>query len=286
MKNGFLHWNKQPIKRNEEIEKVLKNDPFLYHKKKYIINDINKQDEDNINDELLVFQDENKKQINSLKNKISRKSFTIEENTNNYINYMMKDKNFLNKNILTEPGKKNKRYIHLYKQSDQSLSPNHYAINNLLLSNYKKDAIIRKNNNMKENQNNIFNSKSYINNSNKAISYDENLFLPRITKLSTDITDNNYYDKISKQLKVQLNKNYMDYNQTLLNKRYSPNNGKKIPFIKASNELSLPPGRISNPSYYNLGESSLSSNPIVNPGNRALVFNHFSNHKLKSEFCY
>ena len=285
MKNGLLRWNKPTVKRDEEIEKVLRNDPFLYHKKKYVLssNFNEKDDEDNINQELLVFQDENKKQINTLKNKIFRKSSTIDEHANNYINYMMKEKNILNKNIPTEPSNKNKKYIQLFKPSNTSLSSNEYAINNLLLSNYQKDAIIRKNN---MNENNAYNSNRYINNMNKAFSYDENLFLPRIKKLSSDITDKSYYDKISKQLKVQLNKNYMDYNQTLLNKRYSPSNGKKMPLIKTNNDLALPPGRISNPNYYNLGESRLSSNPIVNPGNRALVFNHFSNHKLKSEFCY
>ena len=291
MKNGFLRWNKPQVKRNEEIEKVLKNDPFLYHKKKYVIssrfNDSNKQDEDNsINKELLLFQDENKREINTLKNKIYRKSSTIEENTNNYINYMMKEKNLIDKNIPTEPGNKNRKYTNLYKQNMLNLSPNKYEVNNLL-SNYHKSAYIRKNNKINENSNQLYNSNNNINNLNKAFSYDENLYLPRISKLSTDITNKGYYDKISKQLKVQFNKNFLDYNQTLLNKRYSPNNNGKMPLIKTNNELALPPGRISNPKYYNLGESSLSSNPIVNPGNRIPVFNNFgNNHKLKSEFCY
>ena len=48
----------------------------------------------------------------------------------------------------------------------------------------------------------------------------------------TDITDQNYYDKISKQLILQMNKNYMDYNQNLLNKRYSPLTTNKMLFIK------------------------------------------------------
>ena len=55
---------------------------------------------------------------------------------------------------------------------------------------------------------------------------------------------------------------------------------------KNKNELTLPPGGISNPNYYSLGESKLSSNPIVNPGNRNEIFNHLNNHKLKSEFVF
>ena len=287
MRKRFSRWNIQEVKRNEEIEKVLKNDPFLYHKKKYVIssrfNDSNTKDGDNTNNELLLFQDENKKHINTLKNKINRKSFIIEENANNYLNYMMNEKNINNKNMKTEPGQRNKRYTQLMKSGIQSLSPNKYAINkNLLFSNYQNNTLDKK----------LMNNNPYhynsIDNMNKAFSYDENNFLPIINtkKSASDITDNNYYDKISRQLKMQFNKNYLDYNQEIINKRKSPNNSNKMPYIKNNNELTLPIGGISNPNYYNLGESKLSANPIVNPGNRAQIFNTFRTHKLKSEFVF
>ena len=287
MRKRFSRWNIQEVKRNEEIEKVLKNDPFLYHKKKYVIssrfNDSNTKEGDNTNNELLVFQDENKKHINTLKNKINRKSFIIEENANNYLNYMMNEKNLNNKNMKTEPGQRNKRYTQLMKSGIQSLSPNKYAINkNLLFSNYQNNTLDKK----------LMNNNPYhynsIDNMNKAFSYDENNFLPIINtkKSASDITDNNYYDKISRQLKMQFNKNYLDYNQEIINKRKSPNNSNKMPYIKNNNELTLPIGGISNPNYYNLGESKLSANPIVNPGNRAQIFNTFRTHKLKSEFVF
>ena len=287
MRKRFSRWNVQEVKRNEEIEKVLKNDPFLYHKKKYVIssrfNDSNTKEGDNTNNELLLFQDENKKHINTLKNKINRKSFIIEENANNYLNYMMNEKNLNNKNMKTEPCQRNKRYTQLMKSGIQSLSPNKYAINkNLLFSNYQNNTLDKKIMN-----NNPFHYNS-IDNMNKAFSYDENNFLPIInTKTSaSDITDNNYYEKISRQLKMQFNKNYLDYNQEIINKRKSPNNSNKMPYIKNNNELTLPIGGISNPNYYNLGESKLSANPIVNPGNRAQIFNTFRTHKLKSEFVF
>jgi len=287
MRKRFSRWNIQEVKRNEEIEKVLKNDPFLYHKKKYVIssrfNDSNTKDGDNTNNELLLFQDENKKHINTLKNKINRKSFIIEENANNYLNYMMNEKNLNNKNMKTEPGQRNKRYTQLMKSGIQSLSPNKYAINkNLLFSNYQNNTLDKKLMN-----NNHYNYNSIVN-MNKAFSYDENNFLPIINtkKSASDITDNNYYDKISRQLKMQFNKNYLDYNQEIINKRKSPNNSNKMPYIKNNNELTLPIGGISNPNYYNLGESKLSANPIVNPGNRAQIFNTFRTHKLKSEFVF
>ena len=287
MSKRFSRWNVQEVKRNEEIEKVLKNDPFLYHKKKYVIssrfNDSNTKEGDNTNNELLLFQDENKKHINTLKNKINRKSFIIEENANNYLNYMMNEKNLNNKNMKTEPCQRNKRYTQLMKSGIQSLSPNKYAINkNLLFSNYQNNTLDKK----------IMNNNPYhynsIDNMNKAFSYDENNFLPIINtkKSASDITDNNYYDKISRQLKMQFNKNYLDYNQEIINKRKSPNNSNKMPYIKNNNELTLPIGGISNPNYYNLGESKLSANPIVNPGNRAQIFNTFRTHKLKSEFVF
>ena len=57
-------------------------------------------------------------------------------------------------------------------------------------------------------------------------------------------------------------------------------------YIRNNDELTLPPGRISNPNYYNLGESKLSSNPIVNAGNRAPIFSNFRHNKLKSEFVF
>ena len=290
MKKRFSRWDVPKVKRNEEIEKVLKNDPFLYHKKKYVIssrfNDGNTKDGDDTNNELLLFQDENKKHINTLKNKIDRKSFIIEENANNYLNYMMNEKNFNNKNMKTEPGQRNKRYTQLIKSGIQSLSPNKYALNkNLLFSNYQNNTLDKKfNMNYPYNYNSIDN----IHNMNKAFSYDENNFLPIIStkKSASDITDNNYYDKISKQLKMKYNKDYLDYNLEMINKRKSPSNANKMPYIKTNNELTLPIGGISNPNYYNLGESKLSSNPIVNPGNRAQIFNQFRTHKLKSEFVF
>ncbi len=290
MKKRFSRWDVPKVKRNEEIEKVLKNDPFLYHKKKYVIssrfNDGDTKEGDDTNNELLVFQDENKKHINTLKNKINKKSFIIEENANNYLNYMMNEKNFNNKNMKTEPGQRNKRYTQLIKSGIQSLSPNKYALNkNLLFSNYQNNTLDKKFN-MNDPYN--YNSIDNIHNMNKAFSYDENNFLPIINtkKSASDITDNNYYDKISRQLKIKFNKNYLDYNQEMINKRKSPNNVNKMPYIKTNNELTLPIGGISNPNYYNLGESKLSSNPIVNPGNRAQIFNQFRTHKLKSEFVF
>ncbi len=290
MKKRFSRWDVPKVKRNEEIEKVLKNDPFLYHKKKYVIssrfNDGDTKEGDDTNNELLVFQDENKKHINTLKNKINKKSFIIEENANNYLNYMMNEKNFNNKNMKTEPGQRNKRYTQLIKSGIQSLSPNKYALNkNLLFSNYQNNTLDKKfNMNYPYNYNSIDN----IHNMNKAFSYDENNFLPLINtkKSASDITDNNYYDKISRQLKIKFNKDYLDYNQEMINKRKSPSNANKMPYIKTNNELTLPIGGISNPNYYNLGESKLSSNPIVNPGNRAQIFNQFRTHKLKSEFVF
>lgn len=290
MKKRFSRWDVPKVKRNEEIEKVLKNDPFLYHKKKYVIssrfNDGDTKEGDDTNNELLVFQDENKKHINTLKNKINKKSFIIEENANNYLNYMMYEKNFNNKNMKTEPGQRNKRYTQLIKSGIQSLSPNKYALNkNLLFSNYQNNTLDKKFN-MNDPYN--YNSIDNIHNMNKAFSYDENNFLPIINtkKSASDITDNNYYDKISKQLKMKYNKDYLDYNQEMINKRKSPSNANKMPYIKTNNELTLPIGGISNPNYYNLGESKLSSNPIVNPGNRAQIFNQFRTHKLKSEFVF
>ena len=286
MKQRFSSLNIRPIKRNEELENILKNNPFMYHKKKYVIsskfNDEDIKDDNKINQELLLFQDENKKHINTLKNRINRRSFLIEENANNYINYMIKEKNLKNNNnIQTEPTPNNNRYSRLYKSGIQSLLSNNYDSdkNNLLFLNYNGNCSERKIN--LKNNSYQHNSISNIHNIKNDFSHDESNFLPKIV---SDITNNNYYDKISKHLKIQFNKNYLNYNQFLINNKKSQNHLYKIPHIKNNSELALPPGGISNPNYYSLGESKLSSNPIVNPGNRNPIFSHLNNHKLKSEF--
>ena len=287
MKQRFSSLNVRRIKRNEEIEKVLRNNPFLYHKKKYSIsaecNDSDIEDENNSSQEFLLFQDENKKQINTLKNRINRRNFLIEENANNYINYMMKEKNLKNKIIQKEPTTNNKRYSRLYNSGIQSLIQNNNELknNNLLFLNYNGNSNQRKIN--LKNYSYDHNSISNILNKNKAVSPDESNFVPKIV---SDITNKNYYDKINRHLKIQFNKNYLNYNQFLIDNKKNQNYIKKTPYIKNKNELTLPPGGISNPNYYSLGESKLSSNPIVNPGNRNEIFNHLNNHKLKSEFVF
>lgn len=325
MKSNLFNWEERPSKRIRSIQNALKNDPFLYHKKKNVIssrfNDSNEEDGKNINQELLLFQDENNKQINSLKNKINIKSSTIENNAHNYLNFIMKEKNLnpLNKVISTEPRSPyQKNFILNFKNQRQlnqniyqeSFTPNKFKYNNITLSNYSnnsKNGInneqifneINFNNNL--NEPNLANKKNgsisqkyfqlnnlnYEDNNNIINNNDNDYILPKIQsfKGTTDITNHNYYDKISKQLIVQMNKNYMDYNQNLINKRYSPNGRNKVLFLRNS-QLAIPPGHISNPKYYNLGESRLKSNPIVNPGNRAPIFNHYNNHnhRLKSEF--
>ncbi len=286
-------------------------------------NDSNEKDGENTNTELLFCQDENNKQINLYKNYINSKSSNIEANTGNYLKYMMKQKKSSHKTIpiATEPNVPieniydnsiiNKKHVKKYSYQE-SYTPNKYFLNNnnnLNISNYRIDSRGTKNN--KNNNilnynnygdNNIYNLKYLLPNKNNnpftninEVSYEDinndnirnSNYLPKIQSLkgTTDITNHNYYDKISKQLILQMNKNYQNYNKDLVNKRYSPNVGKKIFNLKNDN-LSLPPGTISNPRYYNLGESRLRSNPIVNPGNRAPIFNNlnYHNHKLKSEF--
>ena len=287
MKQRFSSLNIRRIKRNEELEKVLRNNPFLYHKKKYSIssefNDSDIEDENSNNQEFLLFQDENKKQINTLKNRINRRNFLMEENANNYINYMMKEKNLKNKNIQTEPTTNNKRYSRLYNSGIQSLMQNNNELknNNLLFLNYNGNSNQRKIN--LKNYSYDHNSISNIINKNKAFSPDESNFVPKIV---SDITNKNYYDKINRHLKIQFNKNYLNYNQFLIDNKKNQNIINKTPYIKNNNDLTLPPGGISNPNYYSLGESKLRSNPIVNPGNRNEIFNHLNNHKLKSEFVF
>ena len=324
MKNLFF-WNERPAKRIKRIENALKLDPFLYHKKKNVIssrfNDSNEKDGQNENRELLFCQDENKRLINLHKNYINSKSSTIEANTDNYLKYMMKERQLSHKIIPTEPAFSfeniydnnaiNKKHVKKFPYQE-SFTPNKYLLNNnnnnLNISHYRVDSMGSKNKKDKlkyrnncekylndfdninevsyEGDNNIYNNIHVLNNNTNDNIRNSN-FLPRIQSLkgTTDITNHNYYDKISKQLIQQMNINYQNFNKDLVSKRYSPNVGNKV-FNLRNDNLALPPGSISNPRYYNLGESRLSSNPIVNPGNRAPIFSHLNNHnhKLKSEF--
>ena len=223
---------------------------------------------------------------------------------------MIKEKNgnSINKIIPTEPifTKNNyERNKNKYPYGE-SFTPNKKEYNynrNISLSNYPNNSI-----NMKKsliNGNNIINelnlgNKMNISNSYKNLPNINNLnilnnendnnnndYLPRIAnfKGNTDITDHSYYDKISKQLILQMNKNYVDYNKNLAIKRYNSNEENNLYFLR-KNKLAAPPQYISNPKYYDLGESKLRSNPIVNPGNRAPIFNYYNNHnhRIKSEF--
>ena len=307
MKN-ILYWDEKPEKRFRILENALKKDPFLYHKKKNVIssrfNDSNKNDRQSSNLELLFCQDENMKEINFLKNKINIKEHTIENNAQNYLNYMIKEKNINNINkIPTEPGSPvNKKYVKNQNLINCNFYYDNYSPYNRI-NNNKFDSI-NLNYNIDELNigNKIIGSSSYKSLINKPLNNDEtiksmnfaknrnnssNSYFPRIFsfKGKTDITDNNYYDKISKKLMLKMNKNYMDYNQNIINQRNSPDIRNKLLFLR-KNKISLPPGHISNPKYYNLGESRLKSNPIVYPGNRAPIFNHYKkhNHRLKSEF--
>jgi len=95
----------------------------------------------------------------------------------------------------------------------------------------------------------------------------------------SDITNPNYFDNILKTLILKKNTNILNYNKNI--KRKYP----KRNYLSFDNELPLPPGRINNLKYYNLGESKLKSNPIVNPGNHFFSPYFIENYnKKKSEF--
>lgn len=331
MKENIFDCNESPVKRLKTLENALIKNPFLYHKKKNVIyskfNDNNNTNGEYSNQELLFWQDENNKQINIFKNKIKERESLIDNNTHNFLNYIMKEKklNLINKKINLESGLHNKNIYEINNNNQNRINqfqfPNERY--NTSLSNYRNNIIKRKidndNNKRKYNSinyktdmlnvlnfgnklehqnsyknlsNNILRTFEKKNNKNEFLKYDsinnninKSSFIPRIFKDKTDITDNSYYDKITKQLILQMNKDYMNYNQNIINKKYNhnQNEGNKL----RKDELTLPPGYISKPKYYSLGESRLSSNPIVNPGNRIPRFNYYNNinynHKHKSE---
>lgn len=221
----------------------------------------------------------NKRQINNFP---YQESFTPNKYSyNNYTNNLTLSNYRVNSVNIKNNHKKNNNNLDCINFNNNKINDLNLDSNKINGTNNSNDII---NNAFSYDENNVYNN-IHVNNNNDNINIRSSKYLPKIQSLkgTTDITDQNYYDKVSKQLILQLNKNYMDYNQNILNKRYSPISPNKMLYVR-NNNLALPPGHISNPKYYNLGESRLKSNPIVNPGNRAPIFNNYHNHRLKSEF--
>ena len=265
MKSSFFPYlpsNKlEDNKRYKNILDKIEKEPFVFHKKKgssfYFDNhyytsennnfDLNKN-QNKVNQELLIFQNENDKYIDSYNYFMNKKLNKLKENAQNYINYMSKKTKLNNTDI-------NNR---LDTSNDQN-----NLLNSSHLINSSKKILYR--NGSLPNIKNRFNSflKEKYNFKYSDTRKNNNNFVPRLIKAKgSDITNPFFYDKVSKEI---MQKNYEMMNYNLRESENKFNKKRKLP--KYSDEkIALPPGKINEPNYYNLGESSLDKNPILNKG--------------------
>ena len=266
-----------PSSKNEDNKRYkymlnkIEKEPFIFHKKKnssfvfkkhYYISqnnnlDLNKN-QNKVNQELLFFQNDNDRYINSYNNFMKNKSDLIKENALNYLNYISQKNKLSNTDITNsfEPKINFLNNSQLLNQPKKILTKNKSLPNiKIPFRNLKKEEIKLK---LAETDKN--------NNIN---------FVPRIIKArGSDITNPFFYDQVARDI-MQKNYEVMNYNLKESENKFFLK--KKIP--KYSDEkIALAPGKINNPNYYNLGESKLEKNPILNKGIYSPSFSYNANY--------
>ena len=240
-------------KRCQQMLRQIKNDPFTFHKKKSSLTNlirINNQKDIKENQELLFFQRRHDKDINSYNNFMKRKNETIDANSRNYINFILNNKPKENK-------LKNQIDYNAIKENINSNINNFPKLNHSNSNiNIKAEEVEKKqilfNNNKSSTQKNIF-----IDNNKKQE------FVANLKKRRTDITNPFYFNEIGEEI-MKINNDMMNYNLKEAEKKM---NKKKINSRNYINEdISLGPEKIRNINYYNIGQSSLNINPILNKG--------------------
>ena len=282
-------------KRYKYILDMMEKNPFTYHKRKHIssscdtnnykncyiiVNDNSEQNKNipnndsnenniinypngnNINQELLFFQKENDKYIDSYNSFMKQKSSTIETNAQKYLNYIAQNKKD-------------------YKINNNN-KKNIFLSNNKYNNNINNNNTIPLSNELNERKKNLHENKSAVNlNINKnpikynTIEVDKKQFIPRNIKArGSDITNPFFYDCIAKEI-IKKNQETMDYNLKESENKFIKN--KKLSKY-SDDKLAIAPGKINNPKYYNLGESVLDKNPIINKGQYSPSFSRNYNY--------
>ena len=83
-------------KRCKQIMNDLKNDPFIFHRKKVDLNNNKNIEGENNNQELLFLQKKHDKSIISYNSFMKNKSAAIDMNARNYLDYINNKKNYEN----------------------------------------------------------------------------------------------------------------------------------------------------------------------------------------------
>ena len=267
-------------KRYKFINDMMEKNPFAFHKRKnisssfdnYIIknnNNFNNFNGNNINQELLFFQKDNDKYIDSYNSFMKQKSSTIENNAQKYLNYLSQNKISLNLNNKTNFFQNN---------NNDNIS----VINNTLpVSSEFKERKNRLHENRSAKNINSFPLRNNLNiiNNNNSIEVNKKNFIPSIIKArGSDITNPFFYDHIAKEI-IKKNQETMNYNIKESENKFIK---KKKLFKYSDDKLALAPGKINNPKYYSLGESVLDKNPILNKGQYSPSFTR--NYKYFSRY--
>ena len=235
-------------KRCQNIIKEMKKDPFTFHKKKSSLINlyyINKQKDVGENQELLFFQKWHDEDINSYNNYMKRKSSTIEANTRNYLKFIS------NPNIINLRKSRNQIYYNPIKENKSS---NINDVSSLNHSNNNVNIQIKQLNQQELN----FNIKK--NPTEKDIFKKRDELIKNNAKFRrSDIPNPSYFNEIGEGI-MKLNNEAMDYNIREAEKKLY----KKL--TNKYDDISLSPEKIQNINYYNLGESFLDVNPLINKG--------------------
>ena len=236
-------------KRCQNILKEMEKDPFTFHKKKSpLMNlyNINLQKDSGENQELLFFQKRHDKDINSYNNFMQKKSSTIEANARNYLKYISHPINI--NNLSTRRSQKD------YSSIKENVNSN---INNLSTLTHS-NSNLNIDNKETEKSSLYFNLKK--NPTEKNIFTKKSEFIAGNVKIKrSDITNPSYFNEIGEEI-MKLNNDVMNYNireaQKKLNKK----------MMNKNEDISISPEKINNRDYYNIGESTLNVNPIINKG--------------------
>lgn len=236
-------------KRCQNILKEIEKDPFTFHKKKSSLMNlynINLQKDSGENQELLFFQKRHDKDINSYNNFMQKKSSTIEANARNYLKYISHP---ININNLSK-----RRSQKDYSSIKENINSN---INNLSTLTHS-NSNLNIDNKETEKSSLYFNLKK--NPTEKNIFTKKSEFIAGNVKIKrSDITNPSYFNEIGEEI-MKLNNDVMNYNireaQKKLNKK----------MMNKNEDISISPEKINNRDYYNIGESTLNVNPIINKG--------------------
>ena len=283
-------------KRYKYILEMMEKNPFTYHKRKNVSssmdlnnyritpinnnnsnqnkkminfnlidnNTIDNSNGNNINQELLFFQRENDKYIDSYNSFMKQKSSAIENNAQKYLNYITQNQNAYNISNKRINFPNNGEY-----SNDTGPLSNEYR--------GRKKFVLEKNKSACNlNEIPLRNNREFAYN---TIEVDKKNFIPSLIKArGSDITNPFFYDRIAKEI-IRKNQETMDYNLKESENKFI----KKRNLSKYSDEkLAVAPGKINNPNYYNLGESKLDKNPILSKGQYSPSFTR--NYKYFSRY--